>query len=67
MRHAWFVRLAATGAFAVLILGPLVLPTRADGGTAPVDPTLHCQTERSLVNGQWIEMPVCRRLAAPTF
>lgn len=62
MRHALFVRLAAASTVAVLVLGPLALSTRADSGTAPSRPTLVCQTERSLVNGQWIEMPACRRM-----
>jgi hypothetical protein len=63
MRHDFLVRLAATGALALLILGPLSLPGVADAGTghASPPPALHCSTLRSVVNGQVIEMPACRR------
>lgn len=64
MRHELLVRLAATGAFALLILGPLSLPGSADAvgmAAAATAPSLHCSTTRSVVNGQLIEMPACRR------
>jgi hypothetical protein len=61
MRHDFLVRLAATGALALLILGPLSLPGTAGAGYASPPPALHCSTLRSVVNGQVIEMPACRR------
>ena len=61
MRHDFLARLAATGAFALLILGPLSLPGTAGAGSVVPTPSLHCSTLRSVVNGQVIEMPMCRR------
>lgn len=61
MRHDFLARLAATGAFALLILGPLSLPGVAGAGYVSPPPALQCSTLRSVVNGQVIEMPACRR------
>ncbi|EHR71594.1 hypothetical protein BurJ1DRAFT_2768 [Burkholderiales bacterium JOSHI_001] len=61
MRHDLLSRLAATGAFALLILCPLSLPGIAGAGSVVKAPAQQCSNLRSVVNGQVIEMPMCRR------